>query len=420
MPITSYKAKEIRGKVYFTIRQTYPDDYEIHENLKISLEKIRNVHGAFLNYAPEGLHTFVVNPHSPEEYFDIENNSIRDTIDGIPTVQYALNKITQDMAITIHKESHISNFENAQDSVKLGNDILLKQFIALVIDLIKDPNKRNKYTTEIGKVGTHWNNADEIFIRLNCHREIADFLIEPNKDKNGNITSLRSRVLEDEEVIHLLDNAVHLCEVLNKLVDAAKVADPSPPSLINHWRNELGKLKRFIFDRTLSTVELVALKEKHESNLEHFASYLKGERGTHFRKYDFYPKEGREERLQRRIDKLNNIKSTLIRVSLTPDELLLINHIDPTIKIEGASTGMVQWWKAQYDAWENKTVAPFVQEDYSLLEVPEPIAYDNYRYQYLTPEQVEELIAEEEAEEAEEETSVLNSILLQSGTVSGG
>ena len=159
MPIATYKSKNIRGKVYFTLWQTHPDDYEnpYYENEKLSVESIQNGWGAFLDYVPEGLHTFVVNPDSPEEYFDIENNSIRDTIDRIPTVQYALNKITQDMAITIHKESHISNFENAQDSVKLGNDILLKQFIALVIDLIEDPNKRNKYTTEIGKVGTHWN-----------------------------------------------------------------------------------------------------------------------------------------------------------------------------------------------------------------------------------------------------------------------
>ena len=61
---------------------------------------------------------------------------------------------------------------------------------------------------------------------------------------------------------------------------------------------------------------------------------------------------------------------------------------------------MVQWWKAQYDAWENGTVEPFQQPDYSANEMPEILAYDNYRYQYLTPEQVEELIADEEAAEA--------------------
>ena len=416
MPIATYNAKKIRGKVYFTLSQVYPDSYEnpYYERFKLSLEKIREGGLAYLDYAPEGLHTFVVNPDSPEEYFDIENNSIKDTIDGIPTVQYALNKITQDMAITIHKESHISNFENAQDSVKLGNDILLKQFIALVIDLIEDPNKRNKYTTEIGKVGTHWNNADEIFIRLNCHREIADFLIEPNKDENGNITSLRSRVLEDEEVIHLLDNAVHLCEVLNKLVAEAKEADPSPPSLINHWRNELGKLKRFIFDRTNSTAELVALKEKHARALS-FHEYILGESNNSksARRYDFYPKEGRAERKQARIDKYTARFNSTVNYSLTTDELDLINHIDPTIKIEGANTGMVQWWKEQYDNWENGTVAPFQQPDYSANEMPEILAYDNYRYQYLTPEQVEELIADEEAAEeaAEEETNDLNSLL---------
>lgn len=304
------------------------------------------------------------------------------------------------MAITIHKESHISNFENAQDSVKLGNDILLKQFIALVIDLIEDPNKRNGYTTEIGKVGTHWNNADEIFIRLNCHREIADFLIEPNKDKNGNITSLRSRVLEDEEVIHLLDNAVHLCEVLNKLVDAAKVADPSPPSLINHWRNELGKLKRFIFDRTNSTAELVALKEKYARSLRFHESILSHDKKSSYRKYNFYPKEGREERKQKAILDFQKSFNFVVNYSLTTDELDLINHIDPTIKIEGANTGMVQWWKEQYDNWENKTVAPFQQPDYSANEMPEILAYNNYTYSYLTPEQVEELIADEEAAEA--------------------
>ena len=402
MPIATYRAKKIRGKIYFTLWKTHPDDHvnPYYESAKISAEIIREGRGAYLDYAPEGLHTFVVNPDSPEEYFDIENNSIRDTIDGIPTVQYALNKITQDMAITVHKESHISNFENAQDSVKLGNDILLKQFIALVIDLIEDPNKRNGYTTEIGKVGTHWNNADEIFIRLNCHREIADFLIEPNKDKNGNITSLRSRVLEDEEVIHLLDNAVHLCEVLNKLVDAAKVADPSPPSLINHWRNELGKMKRFIFDRTLSSVELVELKERYAKTRLRHAQLLDPDYKSRSKRYDFYPKEGRAERKQEAIDTFTAKFNSIVNYSLTTDELDLINHIDPTIKIEGANTGMVQWWKEQYDNWENKTVAPFQQPDYSANEMPEILAYDNYRYQYLTPEQVEELIADEEAAEA--------------------
>ena len=84
MPIATYNAKKIRGKVYFTFFQTHPDDYEhpYYEGAKVSLEKIREG-GMFIifDYAPEGLHTFVVNPDSPEEYFDIENNSIKDTID---------------------------------------------------------------------------------------------------------------------------------------------------------------------------------------------------------------------------------------------------------------------------------------------------------------------------------------------------
>ena len=155
---------------------------------------------------------------------------------------------------------------------------------------------------------------------------------------------LRSRVLEDEEVIHLLDNAVHLCEVLNNLVAEAKEADPSPPSLINHWRNELGKLKRFIFERTNSTAELVALKEKYARSLLFHKSVLDPTYKSRSRRYDFYPKEGRDERKQAAITEFTRSFNFVVNYSLTTDELDLINHIDPTIKIEGANTGMVQWW----------------------------------------------------------------------------
>ena len=403
MPKATYNAKKIRGKIYFTLFQTYPGSTGVSDiRRRISLEKIREGRGATFSYAPEGLHTFVVNPESPEEYFDIENNSIKDTIDGIPTVQYALNKITQDMIITIHKESHISNIENANEYHEKAQNAFMKQFISLVIDTVQDQNKKNKYFAAMEKIQEDFNSGNEILIRLNCHREIADFLIEPNKDENGNITSLRSRVLEDEEVVHLLDNAVHLCEVLNKLVAEAKEnEDEDSPSLINHWRNELGKMKRFIFDRTNSSAELVALKEKHAASLRfHDAILGNDNRAKSYRRYYFYPKEGRAERKQEIIDKYTTRFNNAVNYSLTTDELDLINHIDPTIKIEGANTGMVQWWKEQYDNWENGTVAPFQQPDYSANEMPEILAYDNYRYQYLTPEQVEELIADEEAAEA--------------------
>ena len=359
MPAINYRTKTIRGKVYFTrTNHIYPDDYEIPERYKVSLEKIRENKGLIVfSYAPEGLHTFVVNPDSPEEYFDIENNSIKDAIDGIPTIQYALNKITQDMAITIHKESHISNIENANEYHEKAQNAYLKQFQALVIDTIQDENKKRKYFAAIEKIQEDFNSGNEILIRLNCHREIADFLIEPNNDENGNITSLRSRVLEDEEVIHLLDNAVYLCEILNKLVAEAKEnEDEDSPSLINHWRNELGKLKRFIFDRTNSSLELVELKEKYAKDLR-FHERILGESNSSksARRYYFYPKEGRAERKQQAIDNYTAWFNSTVNYSLTTDELDLINHIDPTIKIEGANTGMVQWWKAQYDAWENGT-----------------------------------------------------------------
>ena len=74
--------------------------------------------------------------------------------------------------------------------------------------------------------------------------------------------------------------------------------------------------------------------------------------------------------------------------------------VDPREKIKDAPEGIVKWWKDHYDEWDNGTITPFVQPDYSAIELPEPIAYNHYTDQSLTPEQVEELIEEEEAAEA--------------------